>query len=114
MDIKECFKPQLDEPQIVDEELYKKLKTKYYYNDRKVEIGDKMLYALLVNKNEYFPVDYSVSPPITSEEPANSITMTLIVIHEDDMNDYEPFKGYDNAKTIDRIPIISKIEKDGK
>ena len=114
MNIKECFQLQLDKPEVVTEEIFSKLKVKEYHNGRKVEIGDKMLYALLVDSKEYFPIDYTATPPMSSKEPANSITMTLIVIHEDDMNDYEPFRGYDNSKRPDGIPVISKIKKDEK
>lgn len=108
MDIKECFKLQIEKPEVVTKEIYSKLKNKEYYNGRKVKIGDKMFYALLVESKEYHPIDYTTTPPIKKDEPTNSITMTLIVIHEDNINDFEPYRNYDNTKTPDGIPIISK------
>jgi len=114
MTILDCFKPQIEKNEVVTKEIYSKLKNKEYHNGRKVKIGDKMLYALLVDRVKYNPIDYTQSPPLKKEEPSQSITMTLVVIHEDDINDYQPFDGYDNSRTSDRPPIISKIKKDEK
>ena len=114
MNIIDCFKPQMEIPHVVTKEIYSQLKNKEYYNGRKVKIGDNMLYALMVENKEYKAIDYTQNPPIEREEPAQSIIMTLIVLHPDNIKDFEPFKGYDNSKTADRLPIISKINNDGK
>ena len=49
--IKELFKKQIEENAIVTEELLQKLNVKQYSNGDDIKVGDKILYALLLNKN---------------------------------------------------------------
>lgn len=45
--MKELFKNQIEENKIVDNEMLSKMKYKFYENGKPIQLGDKILFALL-------------------------------------------------------------------
>lgn len=91
MEMNELFKEQLENNNLVTEETYTKLKQKNYYLGDPINIGDNVLFAMLMGevKENNDGVD---------EQP-----LTLITINERHFNHFKPAERQENYITI---PVV--------
>jgi hypothetical protein len=69
--MKEFYKAQIEQNQRATEESLTRFKNKHFYSGREIKVGDLVLFAALQEKNN-----------------GNEITMTLISLHEDEIDNY--------------------------
>jgi hypothetical protein len=69
--MKEFYTAQIERNQRVTEESLTTFKNKHYHSGREIKVGDLVLFALVQEKDS-----------------GNEITMTLIALHEDEIDNY--------------------------
>ena len=104
--IKDSFSKQLKGNEIVTEEIFKKIKTKEYHSGRKVKIGDRMLFAFLNDDVNIEPVEY-LDEPLSKDIETPEIKITLIIIHEDEIDNYVLNENRKISGIPEDVPIVS-------
>jgi len=109
--MKELFKRQLEENNLVTEEMLKNIKIKTYKNCNEIKIGDKVLYALLTDMSEeqIKAKTYFSDIPMERKEEPHEISLELITLNENQFDLYT----YDNRlqdKTNKKSLLIIRLK----
>jgi hypothetical protein len=88
--MREYFEEQFNNNRRATEEQLESAKNKHFHSGRKIEVNDLVLFALL------------------NEQPGN---LTLISLHEDELENYEPILRGDNPNVKKSIFPLVKLKQ---
>ncbi len=106
--MKELFKRQLEENNLVTEEMLKNIKIKTYKNGNEIKIGDKVLYALLTDMSEeqIKAKTYFSDIPMERKEEPHEISLELITLNENQFDLYTYDNRLQDKTNKKSLPII--------
>jgi hypothetical protein len=90
----EHFRWQLNKNVIVTEEHLAQMESKYYFNHEPVEVGDKILYALLQGRE------------IRIDEAMGEIPLTLIALKPEHVDDFTTHPRWPDTTSDGRLPVV--------
>lgn len=85
--MREKFKQQLEENKTVTEESLIEMKNKFYHNGDEVKVGDKILFAMTIDKDN-----------------EDNVNLTMRMLSENQIDLYEPDESHGIHNT--RIPTV--------
>lgn len=107
--MKELFKKQLEQNNVITEETLEKLKIKTYKNGDQIKVGDKVLFAMLTDMSEgnIKPNPMFESPiPMTRDQDTHMISLILITLNENQFDLYTYDERFQDRSSEKSLPII--------